>query len=46
MRHWRVTSVRLTSCELDVREGEGGEGGRREERVEGRKGGEGRMKQD
>ena len=39
MRHWRVTTVRLTSCELDVREGEegrkgGGEGG--EEGGEGR----------
>ena len=37
MRHWRVTSVRLTSCELDVREGEE-EGGRRGGR--GREGGE------
>ena len=37
MRHWRVTTVRLTSCELDVREGEegrkgGGEGGEGEGR--------------
>lgn len=37
MRHWRVTTVRLTSCELDVREGEEG----REGRKEGREGGRG-----
>ena len=42
MRHLRVTSVRLTSCELDVREGEGGEGGREGRVGEGGEGGEGK----
>ena len=46
MRHWRVTTVRLTSCEQVVREGEegrevrkgvgGGEGGREGGEREGR----------